>query len=66
MKEESYKKREVAPNVKYHKEIMEGEKRPLYLAIAKSPLSLQHCSFNRMVAAEGTLEVFLGQVSGRK
>lgn len=53
-------------NVKYYKEIMEDEKRLLYFAPEKSPLSPKHCSFNRMVEAEGKLEVFIGQVSGRE
>ena len=57
MKGESYKKK-VASNVKYHKEIMEDEKRPLWLAIEKSPLSFKHFSFNRMVGAAGKLGVF--------
>ena len=65
MKGENYKKREVASNVKYHKQIMEDEKRPLYFSIEKLPLSFQHCSFNRMVGAEGKLEVFAGQVGNR-
>lgn len=37
-----------------------------FFAIEKSPLFFKHCSFNRIVGAEGKLEVFLGQVSGRK
>lgn len=53
-------------NVKSYKEIMEDEKKPLYFATEKSPLSPKHCSFNRMVDAEGKLEVFIGQVSGRE
>ena len=50
MKGESYKKR-VASNVKYHKEIMEDEKRPLWLAIEKSPLSF-HCLSSISVSTE--------------
>lgn len=66
VKGENYKKREVAFNVRYYKEIMKGEKKPLYFSIEKPLLSFKHCSFNRMVGTEGKLEVFTGQVSGRK
>lgn len=59
---ERSKKRDVASHVKYHTEIMEYEKRPLYLAIEKSALSLNNGSFNRMVGPEGEFEVFIGQV----
>ena len=58
MKGKSYKKKEVASNVKYHQEIMEDEKRPLWLATEKSSLSFKHCSFNRMVGVAAKLEVF--------
>ena len=48
----------MASNVKDQKEIMEDEKRPLRLAIEKSPLSFKHSSFHRMVGADTKSEVF--------
>lgn len=65
MKGESYKKK-VASNVKYHKEIMEDQKRPLWLAIEEVTVVFQAFQFQQNGGSSRQIGTVLGQVSGRK